>query len=128
MINDLLLKLYVMGEAEYNTDAIFGKSREEFQKEIEGLSAGEKVELLVSGGKEVDETFSEGGRWSNYRTRVFRYYFKSEHVYFKVTEEVPASESQEGGDFGEPDISQVYPHKVETTIYKTTKPDGKVAK
>lgn len=48
---------------------------------------------------EVDETFSEGGRWSNYRHTVYKVVEGDEVAYFKVSQEEPATESQEGGDF-----------------------------
>lgn len=124
MINDLLLKLHVMGLAEYSTDKVFGKSREDFEKEVAEMSAGERVEMLDSYGKVVDESFEDGGRWSNYRTRVFRFWHNSKHIYVSVSEEVPATEMQDGGDFGDPEIEQVYPKEVKTTVYTTTKPEA----
>jgi len=122
MLDDLLLKLYVMELAEYSLDDVFGKTKEDFKREVDGLSAYAKAELISSRGKLVDESFEEGGRWSNYRIRVFRFYHQGDFIYVRVTEEVPATEMQEGGDFMEPEIEQVYPHKIETTVYKTTKP------
>lgn len=50
--------------------------------------------------KVVDESFEEGGRWSNYETEV--YYVKQgdgKTAYFSVCREIPATEMQEGGDF-----------------------------
>jgi len=127
-LDGLLLKLYVMELAEYSLDDVFGKTKEDFELEVDGLSAYAKAELISSRGELVDESFEEGGRWSNYRVRVFRFYYyddsygEGDFIYVRVTEEVPATEMQEGGDFMEPEIEQVYPHKIETTVYKTTKP------
>lgn len=125
MINGLLLKLHILSTAKYSTEDIFGKSKEDFQSELDELSVGDKVELLESFGDRVEENFEEGGRWTNYRIRVFRFWHEKEHVYVNITEEVPASESQDGTDLSEPSIDQVYPHKVETTVYKTTKQGAK---
>jgi hypothetical protein len=121
MLDGLLFKLHLMDTAEYATEELFEKSKEDFEKQVLEMSASEKAEMLESHGKVVDETFEDGGRWSNYRTRVFKFYHNREHVYISVSEEIPATEIQDGGDFGDPQIEQVYPHKVETTVYKTTK-------
>lgn len=46
----------------------------------------------------VSETFEEGGRWSNYETKVFRVDEAGVSAYFELFTEVPASESQDGQD------------------------------
>lgn len=125
MIDGLLLKLHLMSTAEYSMNDLFGKTKEDFEKEIEEMPVSEKAEIIDSYGKVVDESFEDGGRWSNYQTKVYRFWHESEHVYISVTEEVPATEMQDGGDFGEPTIEQVFPHKIETTVYKSTKPEAK---
>lgn len=122
MLDGLLLKLLAVQMAKYSTHELFDKTQDWFETEIDGMEIGDKVELIDDAGKKVDETFEDGGRWSNYRTRVYSFYYEGETVYVRISDEVPATEMQDGRDFGEPDIEQVYPHKVETTIYKTDKP------
>lgn len=121
MINGLLLKLLVLDTAKHSTEEVFGKSKEAFQAELDEFGFGDRIDLLESYGEVVDETFEDGGRWTNYRTRVFRFWHEREYVFISVSEEVPATEMQEGGDFSDPTIVQVYPHKVESTVYKTEK-------
>jgi type I restriction-modification system DNA methylase subunit len=120
VINELLFKLYVMDMAEYETDKLLEKSREEIVKEVEELSARDREEFLESHGTTVDETFEDGGRWSNYVTSVYRFYHNREYIYVQVSKEVPATEMQDGGDFEDPEIEQVFPHKVESVVYKRT--------
>lgn len=48
--------------------------------------------------KEVHNEFEEGGRWSNYRSSVFKVEYNGETAYFRMVQEVPASEMQEGMD------------------------------
>jgi hypothetical protein len=119
MIDELLLKLYLMSLVEYETDKIFEKSKEDFEQELAEWTAKERAELIESYGKIVDESFEKGGRWSNFTTTVYEFWHNREFVYISITREVPATEAQEGGDFMDPEIEQVYPHKIETTIYKS---------
>ncbi|MFD2704679.1 hypothetical protein [Salibacterium lacus] len=121
-IASLVFKLHVVNSAKYDMDGLFDKTRDDFEREIAEMPDSEKVELLEE-GNEVDESFEEGGRWSNFRTRVFRHYFEGEFVYVSVSDEVPATEMQDGGDFMEPNIERVYPKKIETTVYTTEKPE-----
>lgn len=121
MIDDLLLKLYIMDLAEFSTDEIYGKSKEDFEEQLLEMSTSEKVELLESHGKQVDEKFDAGGRWTNWRTRVFRFWHGGDFVYVRVLEEVPATELQDSTDLSEPEIDQVWPHKVEKIVYTTEK-------
>ncbi|MRD36478.1 hypothetical protein GH882_10990 [Bacillus thuringiensis] len=123
MLESLLLKLIVMQEAEYNTEKVFGKTKEDWEKEVSELSADEQAEVLETNGNEVHSEYEDGGRWSNYETKVYRFWHNSEFVYFQVSKEVPATEMQDGGDFGDPEIGQVYPKEVTTTIYVSTPPD-----
>lgn len=122
-VNEILLKAYVKSQAEYNPDALIGKSREELMAEINELSDYELIEIIDSAAtKVVHEEFEDAGRWSNYRTIVYELWLRLdgifEKVYLSVTREVPATELQEGGDFMEPEIERVYPHKIETVVYK----------
>ena len=124
MLESLLLKLIVMHEAEYDTEKVFGKTKEEWEKEVSALSADEQAEVLERNGNGVHSEYEDGGRWSNYETKVYRFWHNSESVYYQISKEVPATEIQEGGDFGDPEITQVYPKEVTTTIYVSTPPDG----
>lgn len=49
--------------------------------------------------EEVHEEFEDGGRWSNYRTTVYKVTEGDEVAYFSVCREEPATEMQDGGDF-----------------------------
>lgn len=123
MLESLLLKLIVMQEAEYNTEKVFGKTKEEWEKEVSELSAVDRADVLENNGSEVHSEYEDGGRWSNYETKVYRFWHNSESVYYQISKEVPATEMQDGGDFGDPEITQVYPKEVTTTIYVSTPPD-----
>ena len=48
--------------------------------------------------EEVYEEFEEAGRWSNYKTKVYRVDESSVTAYFELWEEVPATEMQDGQD------------------------------
>lgn len=123
MLESLLLKLIVMQEAEYNTEQVFGKTKEEWEKEVSELSAEEQADILENNGTSVHSEYEDGGRWSNYETKVYRFWHNSESVYYQISKEVPATEMQDGGDFSDPEITQVYPKEVTTTIYVSTPPD-----
>ena len=123
MIDGLLLKLMAVQMAKYSTHELFDKSQAWFESEIDGMEDGEKAELIEVAGEQVREDFEEGGRWSNYRTRIYKFSYEGEFVFISISDEVPATEMQEGGDFMKPEIEQVFPHKVETTVYKTTPQD-----
>lgn len=47
--------------------------------------------------EEVHESFEEGGRWSNYEIKVYKVIEGEDVAYFKVRQEVPATEMQDGG-------------------------------
>lgn len=74
--------------------------------------------LYMAKATEVDSSFEEGGRWSNYETTVNKVEEDGEVAYFEVIREVPGSESQDGMDLTY-QFNEVYPHVVTTTIYKT---------
>lgn len=123
ILDELTLNLHVTQTAKYETDKIYGKTREDFEKEVAELPAGDLAEMFENENV-VHEEFEEGGRWTNYETKVYRHWHNSELIFVKIIKEVPATESQEGGDFQEPEISVVYPHKVETTVYKSAPQDA----
>jgi hypothetical protein len=78
----------------------------------------EKIEELIYDldGESVDETFEDGGRWSNYETEVFKVKEGEEVAYFEISREVPATECQDGGDFTM-ELHEVKPKEVIKTEY-----------
>lgn len=78
----------------------------------------EEVEYLLydAKAKEVDNSFAEGGRWSNYESTVYKIEENGETMYVQITEEVPATEQQEGGDFLY-EIDEVVPKEVTVIQY-----------
>lgn len=76
----------------------------------------EEIEDLL-GDDIIERDFEEGGRWSNFESEVFKVEEGDEVAYFRVTHEVPATESQEGMDSSY-EIEEVEPHQVMTTIYR----------
>jgi hypothetical protein len=71
---------------------------------------------------EVQREYHEGGRWSNYESTVFKVTevtdeYTAEVAYFKIFEEVPATESQDGGDFMF-EMNEVVPYQVVETKYR----------
>lgn len=77
----------------------------------------ELYEDLTCEGKVVYTRFKDGGRWSNYETKVYEITEGDVTAYFEVSEEVPATENQEGGYF-EADVYEVTPYEVKVTKYK----------
>lgn len=79
----------------------------------------EDVELILEPYKpegytvtNVESTFEDGGRWTNYKTEVYRVTQDDGKVaYFRVDREVPATEMQDGGDFSV-SIDEVVPKEV----------------
>lgn len=67
--------------------------------------------------KVVDESFEDGGRWSNYESKVYEVIEGTEIAYFQITEEVPATEMQDGGDFMF-SFQEVEPYQVIETKYR----------
>ncbi|WP_240514757.1 hypothetical protein [Bacillus cereus] len=85
MLESLLLKLIVMQEAEHNTEQVFGKTKEEWEKEVSELSAGEQADILENNGNSVHSEYEDGGRWSNYETKVYRFWHNNESVYYQIS-------------------------------------------
>lgn len=81
----------------------------EVREEVEDL-------LYDSDTEVVDHSFEEGGRWSNYENTVYKVVENGEAMYVRITQEVPATEQQEGGDFLY-EIDEVFPREVTKTIY-----------
>lgn len=72
--------------------------------------------LRSSGGKLVDKEFKEGGRWTNFKSEVYKITGNNEVAYFKLIKEEPATEIQEGMDC-EYDFIEVIPKEVITYEY-----------
>lgn len=91
----------------------------------EGLVRDEKameIDELLQPNKDfksevVHKEHEEGGRWSNYETKVYAVSEGEEKAYFRVVREVPATESQDGMDLSF-EFSEVHPREVTTTIYE----------
>lgn len=65
----------------------------------------------------VESTMEDGGRWTNYKTDVYRVtQDDGKLAYFQVGREVPATEMQEGGDFSVT-IDEVVPKEVVRVEY-----------
>ena len=58
-----------------------------------------EIETLLFWCKEVDHYFEKGGRWSNFEVTTYEINEDGETAYFQVTEERPATEMQECGEF-----------------------------
>lgn len=63
-------------------------------------------------GTVVDQEFEKGGRWSNYRHSVV----EIQGRFFRITEDVPATEMQEGQG-GETDLVEVVPETKTVVVY-----------
>lgn len=68
-------------------------------------------------GVQVSSDFEEGGRWSNYETKVYRFKEGEEVAFFELMREVPATESQDGGDHTF-EFYEVKPKEVKITRYE----------
>lgn len=65
----------------------------------------------------VHEEFEDGGRWSNYQTKIYEVVEDGgKAAYFSVWREVPATEMQDGMDLALA-IEEVVPQLVMTTEY-----------
>lgn len=59
----------------------------------------EVIDMMEDHGTVVDNSFEEGGRWSNYETNVYAVEVPNDDTrYYALTQEVPATEMQDGGD------------------------------
>ncbi|UKL30041.1 hypothetical protein [Bacillus phage PK2] len=84
----------------------------EFRKTVE------EIEYILDGGKEVHSEFEDGGRWSNYETTVTEIREGDEVAYFRVVQERPATESQDGMDLWF-SFEEVEPYEVTTVAYRS---------
>ncbi|MDR9852942.1 hypothetical protein RJP21_04925 [Paenibacillus sp. VCA1] len=66
--------------------------------------------------KRVDEEFEDGGRWSNYKTTVYRVEQDGQVAHFSVWREEPATEMQDGMDLAL-QINEVVPEEVTVIKY-----------
>lgn len=93
------------------------------QGEVWDEAYEEVTVVLDRYGEQVDETYEDGGRWTNYRTTVYRVSESEEVAYFSLWRELPATESQDGGDFSY-ELSEVVPQEVTVTRYVAKKGGG----
>jgi hypothetical protein len=77
----------------------------------------ELIETLLWEAEEVHTEFSDGGRWSNYETTVYKLEEDGEVAYFQTVNERPATESQEGMDCWF-EFEEVEPYQVTITKYR----------
>lgn len=118
-LKNLVRKLYAIDLAKYDTEKVISMTEEDFDKEIDALYVEDIIEVVEESreGSIVEEEFNEGGRWTNYKKTTYRFSMSGEGVYYRVIKEIPATEMQEGSE-GDPGIERVYPHKIETVVYK----------
>lgn len=65
----------------------------------------------------VEDSFEEGGRWTNYEHTVYKITDGKDEAYFQLTQEVPATEMQEGGGFFW-SFYEVIPKEVVKTVFE----------
>lgn len=74
--------------------------------------------LYKADAQEVYESFSEGGRWSNYKTAVHRVESEEgDEFFFEEVREVPSTEFQEGGYFSY-EFNEVRKMRKTVTVYE----------
>lgn len=78
--------------------------------------AYELIGDILDDCEQVDDSYEDGGRWTNYSTAVYRVTESEEVAYFSLWREVPATESQDGGDFSY-ELSEVVPQEVTVIKY-----------
>ncbi|WP_337102370.1 hypothetical protein [Paenibacillus sp. YIM B09110] len=94
---------------------VWDAAYEEIDVAFDGYCEG--VEYSV---EQVDEEYEDGGRWTNYRTKVYRVEEAGEVAYFSLWRELPATEMQDGGDFSY-ELTEVVPKEVTVIQYVTKK-------
>lgn len=77
--------------------------------EFEKNEKEEMLEYLTP----IEEEFKKGGRWSNYKIKIYQLGSK----YIRVTKEVPATEIQEGMDYLEYSWEEVFPKEITIVKY-----------
>ena len=89
------------------------------------MNAQEVIDFLIENLKDnldldeiedltiVDSSFEQGGRWSNFEETIVEY----KGIFIEVSEEVPATEQQEGGDFTTT-LREVAPQEVVKVIFR----------
>lgn len=102
-------------------DGYEGQARDDVHEEVGFILDRYKPEGYTTNC--VDSTFEDGGRWTNFETNVHEITQGDEVAYFSICREVPATESQEGGDFMV-SIEEVIPQEV-TVIKYVSKPNVK---
>lgn len=101
-----------------NQGEVWDEAYEDIDVAFDGYLNGRDGIAPYSSSK-VDETFEDGGRWTNYRTTVWKIEEESGSVaYFSLWRELPATEIQDGGDFSY-ELDEVVPREVTVTRYVT---------
>ncbi|MEC0328734.1 hypothetical protein P4H42_03735 [Paenibacillus macerans] len=96
-------------------DGYKGEAWDETHEEVDAFLDAYKPEGYSV--KCVEETFEDGGRWSNYKTSVYRVEQSDGKVaHFSIWREVPATEMQDGMDL-ELQIEEVVPKEVTVIEY-----------
>jgi hypothetical protein len=91
-----------------------GEAWDETHEEVDAL-----LDIRRKGytSENVESTFEDGGRWTNYKTDVYRVTQDGGEVaYFQIGREVPATEMQDGMDFSVT-IDEVVPKEVVRVEY-----------
>ncbi|MEI2280733.1 hypothetical protein [Paenibacillus polysaccharolyticus] len=95
-------------------DGYEGEAWDETHEDVSALLEIKRKEYT---SVNVESTFEDGGRWTNYKTDVYRVTQDDGQVaYFQIGREVPATEMQEGGDFSVT-IDEVVPKEVVKVEY-----------
>jgi hypothetical protein len=106
---DVIEKLRELVGAEYE-----GEAWDEIHEEVDSILDAYKPAGYAS--KHVSESCEDGGRWTNYKTDVYRVEQDGKVAHFSVWREVPATEMQDGGDFAVT-ITEVVPREVTAIKY-----------
>lgn len=91
-------------------DGYDGEAWDDTYEEIDELLYGQGI-------KQVHSEFEEGGRWSNYETKVYEVTEGDDVAYFSVMREVPASETQDGMECTF-EFNEVHPRTKTITVYE----------
>jgi hypothetical protein len=70
--------------------------------------------------EEIETGFEEGGRWSNWKTVIYKVTENGAEAYFSFGQEIPASECQDGMDLSY-DFVEVIPKEVTVIQYVVKK-------
>ncbi len=88
--------------------------------EIDGILDAYKPNGYTA--KDIKTEFDEGGRWSNWKTTIYKVTEGDDEAYFSFDREVPATECQEGMDLSY-SFYEVVPQEVTIIQYVAKKED-----